>query len=235
MAKQKTYTFWGSNPEKGNRFDKAEEWIAAVFEDEESRDKFEASEGKNYKYTEKSIYDIRSGLRVASGFHSARIFCEGMSENKAKKELENLNTRCSAYFKKPVKGGSYVKFNKDGFVEGSGYSFYSNEDNKINETKTTMKHVKLFEQFVNERFNSRRAAKELEALGFKNVDGSDGEISVETAEMDNPFGHDAAFTFFWNGKDVWAEAEDGSYVEQTQEIETVEQFADCMQFGEGWA
>lgn len=98
-----------------------------------------------------------------------------------------------------------------------------------------MKHVKLFEQFVNERFNSRRAAKELEALGFKNVDGKDGEISVETAEMDNPFGHDAAFTFFWNGKDVWAEAEDGSYVEHTQEIETVEQFADCLQFGEGWS
>tara|TARA_B100002019_G_C21003940_1_gene466681 strand:- start:137 stop:433 length:297 start_codon:yes stop_codon:yes gene_type:complete len=98
-----------------------------------------------------------------------------------------------------------------------------------------MKYLKLFEQFVNERFNSRKAAKELEALGFKNVDGSDGEISVETEKMDNPFGHDAAFTFFWNGTDVWAEAEDGSYVEQMHPIETVEQFADCIQFGEGWS
>jgi predicted ATPase len=98
-----------------------------------------------------------------------------------------------------------------------------------------MKHVKLFEQFVNEKFNSKRAAKELIAMGFKNVDDNGGEISVETAEMENPFGHDAAFTFFWNGKGVWAEAEDGSYVEQAQEIETVEQFADCLEFGEGWS
>ena len=35
MAKQKTYTIWGSNPEKGDRFDKAEEWMAAIFESEE--------------------------------------------------------------------------------------------------------------------------------------------------------------------------------------------------------
>ena len=98
-----------------------------------------------------------------------------------------------------------------------------------------MKYFKLFEQFINEKFNSRRAAKELEALGFKNVDGSDGEISVETGPMENPFGHDAAFTFCWNGTDVWAEAEDGSYVEQTQPIETVQQFADCIEFGEGWS
>jgi len=98
-----------------------------------------------------------------------------------------------------------------------------------------MKYLQLFEQFVNERFNSKRAEKELKAMGFKGADGSGGEISVETAEMENPFGHDAAFTFFWNGKDVWAEAEDGSYVEQAQEIETVEQFADCLEFGEGWS
>jgi hypothetical protein len=71
-----------------------------------------------------------------------------MSENKAKKELQNLNTRCSAYFKKPIKGGSYVKFDKDGFVEGTGYKFYSNEDNKVQESKKTLNHIMLFEQFV---------------------------------------------------------------------------------------
>ena len=65
-------------------------------------------------------------MRFASGEHSARIFCESMSENKAKKELLNLNTRCSVYFSKPIEGGSYAKFNKDGFVEGKGYKFYSN-------------------------------------------------------------------------------------------------------------
>jgi hypothetical protein len=72
-----------------------------------------------------------------------------MSENKAKKELLNLNTRCSSYFKKPISGGSYVKFNKDGFVEGKGYKFYSNEDNEIHESKKILSHVLLFEQFIN--------------------------------------------------------------------------------------
>lgn len=114
-----------------------------------------------------------------------------------------------------------------------GYKVFKRQ--KFQKSLQHFEQVKLYEQFVNERFNSKRAAKELEALGFNNVDGRGGEISVETEKMDNPFGHDAAFTFFWNGKDVWAEAEDGSYVEQTQEIETVEQFADCIQFGEGWS
>lgn len=150
MAKQKIYTVWGSNPEKGNRFDMAEEWIAAVFESEEEANDFKDAESKNYKFIEQSIYaDVSSGFRVASGFHSARIFCESMSENKAKKELLNLNTRCSAYFKKPISSGSYVKFNKDGFVEGKGYKFYSNEDNKIHESKKILSHVLLFEQFIN--------------------------------------------------------------------------------------
>ena len=44
MAEQKTYTFWGSNPEKGDRFDKAEDWIAAVFETEEEANAFASSE-----------------------------------------------------------------------------------------------------------------------------------------------------------------------------------------------
>ena len=148
MAEQKTYTFWGSNPEKGDRFDKAEDWIAAVFETEEEANAFASSEGKGYEFTGISNYDIKSGIRVASGFHSARIFCENMSENKAKKELQNLNTRCSAYFKKPIKGGSYVKFDKDGFVEGEGYEFYSNADNEIQESKKSLKHLLLFEQFI---------------------------------------------------------------------------------------
>lgn len=149
MAAQKTYTVWGSNPEKGNRFDKAEEWIAAIFESGEEADEFKANEAKNYKYIEQVIHESRSGIRVASGNHSARVFCDDMSKNKAKKELLNLNTRCSAYFKKPIKGGSYVKFDKDGFVEGKGYDFYSNEDNKIQESKKTLKHLLLFEQFIN--------------------------------------------------------------------------------------
>jgi len=149
MAKQKVYTVWGSNPEKGNRFDKAEEWIAAVFESEEEAAAFEKAEGRNYKYIQGSIFDITSGMRFASGEHSARVFCESMSENKAKKELLNLNTRCSVYFKKPIKGGSYAKFDKDGFVEGEGYKFYSNEDNEIHESKNTLNHVLLFEQFIN--------------------------------------------------------------------------------------
>jgi len=153
MATQKTYTVWGSNPEKGHRFDKAEEWIAAVFESEEEATAFEKNEAKNYKFTGQVIYESRSGIRVASSFHSGRIFCEDMSVNKAKKELLNLNTRCSAYFKNPIKGGSYVKFDKDGFVEGKGYDFYSNEDNKIHESKKSLKpfvEVKLFETFLND-------------------------------------------------------------------------------------
>ena len=148
MAEQKTYTFWGSNPEKGDRFDKAEDWIAAVFETEEEANAFASSEGKGYEFTGISNYDIKAGIRVGSGFHSARIFCENMSENKAKKELQNLNTRCSAYFKKPIKGGSYVKFDKDGFVEGEGYEFYSNADNGIQESRKSLKHLLLFEQFI---------------------------------------------------------------------------------------
>lgn len=149
MAKQKTYVVWGSNPEKGDRFDKAEEWIAAIFESEEEANEFKANEAKNYKFMEQVIYESRSGIRVASNNHSARVFCEDMSKNKAKKQLLNLNTRCSAYFKNPIEGGSYVKFDKDGFVEGKGYDFYSNEDNEIHESKKTLNHLLLFEQFIN--------------------------------------------------------------------------------------
>ena len=149
MAEQKTYTFWGSNPEKGDRFDKAEEWIAALFESEEEANDFKEAESKNYKFIEQTIYDTNKGIRVASGFHSARIFCEDMTKNKAKKELLNLNTRCSAYFNNPIEAGSYVKFDKDGFVEGEGYEFYSNADNGIQESIKSLKHLLLFEQFIN--------------------------------------------------------------------------------------
>ena len=170
----KVYTVWGSNPEKGNRFDKAEEWIAALFESEEEANDFKEAESKNYKFIEQTIYDTNKGIRVASGFHSARIFCEDMTKNKAKKELLNLNTRCSAYFNNPIEAGSYVKFDKNGFVDGKGYDFYSNEDNKIQESKRTLKsfvEVKLFEEFINE---ARQApAKKL----FKMiVNGSTSEI-----------------------------------------------------------
>jgi len=59
-----------------------------------------------------------------------------------------------------------------------------------------MKYLQLFEQFVNERFNAKKAKKELQGFGFKNVDDSGNEISVETGSYENPFGSKKSYTFF---------------------------------------
>lgn len=97
-----------------------------------------------------------------------------------------------------------------------------------------MKKVKLFEQFVNERFNAKKAAKELKGFGFKNVDDSGNEISVETGPYENPFGSKQSYTFFWNGETMWCESEEAE-TEWMGEITTAEQFADAMEDASGWA
>lgn len=191
-------------------------------------EEFEGDFGEQFIYS--GIIDVKEGFLFYQ--EDGSMYVDAMSEEEARSAAEQFEG-AGAYFPAKLKSGYGECYIGSATEHTNGK--WSFEYGDIYENKKTMKHVKLFEQFVNERFNARRAEKELKAMGFKNVDGSDGEISVETEEMDNPFGHDAAFTFFWNGTDVWAEAEDGSYVEQTQPIETVEQFVDCMQFGEGWS
>ena len=94
--------------------------------------------------------------------------------------------------------------------------------------------VKLYEQFINERFNARKVKKELEGFGFKNVDASGNEISVETGPYENPFGSEQSYTFFWNGETVWCEAEEAE-TEWMGKVNTAEEFAETMETAEGWS
>ena len=116
-----------------------------------------------------------------------------------------------------------------GRTENRGYKVFKRKD-----FMKKFEQVKLFEQFVNERFNAKKAAKELKGFGFKNVDDSGNEISVETGPYENPFGSKQSYTFFWNGEIMWCESDEAE-TEWMGEITTAEQFADAIEDPTGWA
>lgn len=101
-----------------------------------------------------------------------------------------------------------------------------------------LSHVKLFEQFVNEKINMKKTYKEFKknpqnSNRFNSIEFHDGIISVETEPGDNPWGDDHEYTFYWDGESVWCDT-DFSDGQNTELITTLDQFDDAINFEDGW-
>jgi hypothetical protein len=101
-----------------------------------------------------------------------------------------------------------------------------------------MKHVKLFEDFinkanelkqsVNEKLN-RRDLKEVEEYGFE------ASLEDDTIEItgENPFGDDNTYTFYWDGEAAWSETDmGGAYYHEP--VTSPEELSDAMNDTDNW-
>lgn len=93
-----------------------------------------------------------------------------------------------------------------------------------------MKHVKLFEQFLNEAKVTQKDVKVLKKLGY-DAELSSGQITVEDGP--NPWGDDNTYTYYWDGENVYSDTDpmpsDGTYVKTCT---TVDEFIDAMEDGD---
>lgn len=101
-----------------------------------------------------------------------------------------------------------------------------------------MQHVKLFERFITERVNMKKAFKDFKnnpqnSRRFNSIEYHDGIIAVETESGDNPWGDNHEYTFYWDGESVWCETEN-SQGENTELITTLDQFDDAINYDDGW-
>jgi hypothetical protein len=108
---------------------------------------------------------------------------------------------------------------------------------KLKKTSTEMKYIKLFEEFINEAANLKKATKELQDDNYLNdfatVTLEDGVISVEMMDGENPWGDDGVVTFYWDGKMAWCEG-DFSSSEYEEPVTSVSDFRDALISEEGW-
>ena len=97
-----------------------------------------------------------------------------------------------------------------------------------------MKHIKLFEQFINEKVNekfskkdAKQLIKDLKADGF-NASGNERWIDVEDVNSPNP-DYDGTVSMAWDPIEKEAYSDDDTYEEP---VETVEDFMDILNYPE---
>ena len=93
-----------------------------------------------------------------------------------------------------------------------------------------MKHVKLFEQFINEKVNekfskkdAKRLIKDLKADGF-DASGDKDWITVDGVDSPNP-DNDGTVDMAWDPEEKEAYSEDETYEDP---VETAEDFMDIL-------
>lgn len=94
-----------------------------------------------------------------------------------------------------------------------------------------MKHVKLFEHFVNEGVN-RKNLKEVQKIGFDDAYLEDGAIVLADTGI-NPWGDEHEYTFYWDGESVWCDTEMSSG-EYAEEVTTADKFTDVIYDTDNW-
>ena len=99
-----------------------------------------------------------------------------------------------------------------------------------------MKHVKLFETFINEGVNLKKAFKELkkDSDGDYKVSFDDGTIIVTKEKGDNPWEDNLVYTFYWDGKDVWCDSDAPSSADYAEEVDSLSGFYDAMYDSDNW-
>jgi len=90
-----------------------------------------------------------------------------------------------------------------------------------------MKHVKLFEQFLNEAKVTQKDVKKLQKWGY-DASLHSGTITVEDGP--NHWDDDNTYTYYWDGEDVYSDTDptpsDGTYYKSCT---TVDDFIDAME------
>ena len=92
-----------------------------------------------------------------------------------------------------------------------------------------MKHVKLFEQFLNESKVTKIELEELKKLGFDTTLRS-GVIRVKG---ENPWNDGEKYTFCWDGQTAWSEHKDNSATYE-KDVTTALEFRDAFYDRNNW-
>lgn len=94
-----------------------------------------------------------------------------------------------------------------------------------------MKHLQLFEQFLNEGLN-RKNLKEVQKIGFDDAYLEDGAIVLADTGI-NPWNDGHEYTFYWDGESVWCDT-DMSSAEYADEVTTADRFTDVIYDANNW-
>ena len=126
----------------------------------------------------------------------------GLEQERAATEYveAELPNSAGACFSAKLKGGSCDVYMSSA-VEANGamWTFEDGEVNEQKETKTTMRHIHLFEQFINEKVNIKKEIKKI-ADYYDDTETSGTEIYVKDyVEDENVSSH--GYMFWWNAED----------------------------------
>ena len=89
-----------------------------------------------------------------------------------------------------------------------------------------MKHVKLFEQFLNEAKVTQKDVKKLQKWGY-DASLHSGTITVEDGP--NHWDDDNTYTYYWDGENVSSETDAPSDAQYSKTCSTVEDFMNAME------
>jgi len=107
-----------------------------------------------------------------------------------------------------------------------------------------MKHIKNFNSFVNEQnINeanvSKSDVKKLQKLGYNaelRVSLYDSHDEIKVTDGPNPWGDLHVYDYYWNGKKVWSDFDDGRQgSDYKKDVTSVDGFIDAMKNNRFWS
>ena len=152
---------------------------------------FFKTEKEAQKHGKSDWVNTQSGLLMT--WEEDRVYLQSSDDEEARKFIRSSkhDKQGSAIFFDSFKKGMHGSLGND-FAEGEGYTWKHHRKEYINESITIMKHVLLFEQFVNEadaalKKEIKEAKKELKQLqkGYAELDDNCGDLRSEIVDLKN--------------------------------------------------
>ena len=166
---------------------------------------------------------------ILFSFEGGGTFVQAMEDAEAREYAEDLGDEGGAIFFEGFKNGMYGYLGNG--ADGSNIK-WDWDGQEINESTSTgrLKHVKLFEQFVNENFSKKDAKQLIKDLKADGLDASGDEnwIQVDGVDSPNP-NYDGTVSMAWDPIAKEAYSDDDTY---TEPVETVEDFMDILNYPE---
>ena len=174
---------------------------------------------------------INTQYGILMSWEEDRVYIQSADDEEARKFIRSSrhDKQGSAIFFDSFKKGMHGSLGND-FAEGEGYTWKHHRKEYIKESKTIMKHVRLFEQFIAEKFSKKDAKqliKDLKADGF-DASGDKNWIQVDGVDSPNP-DYDGTVSMAWDPIEKEAYSDDDTY---TEPVETVEDFMDILNYPE---
>ena len=185
----------------------------------------------------KEVSGPNCGFLIGFDDDMGEVFAEPVKDV-SNYELGSQYGNTTAYLIGPKSKEGKLEVTSYGDLEVSGnlqqLAYWEMSELEENYKGNVLKHVKLFEQFVNEKFSEPKAAKEMEKLGYGDIQIWKGRIKVTMPRGENPFGHTTSYTYQWNGSDVSAEGSNMAYLRYTKPVKSAKEFDNAIKTADGW-